>query len=91
MTCDKCGFIYYMLKCKVCDNRYYCGYCDNVISSCVPCSQKLCKNCDTSQYFQKCEMCDLLYCVNCVYPDIIPDKNKKDICWNCYYFENCKI
>ena len=92
MTCNKCGFTYYMAMCQVCNQNYFCGYCDTIINSCVKCSQKSCNNCKTSKYLQNCFTCEILYCVNCVYP-VDSKKDKKDkkdykLCWDCYYFAN---
>ena len=40
MSCNYCGFNYFMTLCSLCNQKYYCGYCLYLAGSCYICCQK---------------------------------------------------
>lgn len=83
MSCIHCGFTYYMIKCKICNDNYFCGYCNSCINSCRTCSQKQCYKCNTLDILVKCDQCQSLYCSKCV-----PQDNINNTCWDCKLFND---
>lgn len=69
MTCNHCGWSYYMSQCPVCKNNFYCGLCLNTINACYQCSQKNCNNCKKKGTLKTCAKCNNKYCGHCIKGD----------------------